>query len=147
MNTLNKLADPGADRPPRATVQASVNAAPAPAPACGTPELGLTIGLPLLGVTASFSPQGLQALAGAAGDLAQDAAGQLGRAGASVLEGGAATLGRLAQGVGDGASAVVQGALDLGESAVDAVGDVVGEVAGYGAMAVLAGGALLDELI
>lgn len=74
---------------------------------------GLTLG-PVLGVTATISAKGLQALAG-------DAVGAVGTVAGTVTEV-----------VGDAAGAV---------------GHVVGNVVGYGVMAALGGGAVLDELV
>lgn len=73
----------------------------------------VTLG-PVLGVTATISAKGLQALAGDAVDAVETAA--------DVVTG---TVGDVA----------------------GAVGTVVGNVVGYGVMAALGGGAVLDELV
>lgn len=130
------LADSGG----RATVAASVSS---PASSGGSPELGLTIGLPVLGVTATFSAESLQALAGSAADVVTGAASDIGEAGANVVKGAVQAATRVMNAVGDGAGAVLDAAGEAGSQ----VASVAGNVIGYGVMAALAGGAVLDELV
>lgn len=124
----------------RATVAASVST---PSSSGNGPELGLTIGLPVLGVTATFSAESLQALAGSAADVVTGAAADIGEAGAHVVKGAAQAATRVMNAVGDGAGAVLDAAGEAGSQ----VASVAGNVIGYGVMAALAGGAVLDELV
>lgn len=114
-----------------AAARAAANAASAPGSSDGP---SLTLSVPVLGVTATFSPKSLQALSDL-GDLAVAGAGMVADAGELV--------GQAISQVGDGAEAVLDGLADVGGKAVDIAGNVVA----YGVLAALTGGAVLDELV
>ncbi|OWQ90332.1 hypothetical protein CDN99_13270 [Roseateles aquatilis] len=138
ISNLTASAD-GAHDGGRATASASVS----PSASGNSPDFGLTIGLPVLGVTATFSAESLQALAGAAADAVTGAADDLAGAGADVVKGATRAATRVMNAVGDGAGAVLDAAGEAGSQVASAAGNVIG----YGVMAALAGGAVLDELV
>ncbi|UXH79209.1 hypothetical protein [Roseateles amylovorans] len=148
MNRISATSDTGVstDAGRSAAAGGAASAAAPPTPRASSPEVGLTIGLPVLGVTATFSPQSLVALAESTADVVGDAVGEMSDAGADVLHGLSKAAGRVAQGVGDGTQAVATGLSDLGGQLVDGAVNVVATVAGYGVLGALAGGAILDEL-
>lgn len=173
MTRLSVVAD-GALSAETGRTAAPPAAASADSAHAASPGIGLTLGVPVLGVTATFSPQSLQALAGAAadavtgvadvvanaseqvGDLAGAMASDLRRSGADVLGGASRAAARLAQGVeagldagaglvADGAGAVASGVGSVAGGVAGGVLDVGGEVLGVAAQ--VAGYGVLAALV
>lgn len=150
-------ADLSARRPaqPERLSQAQAPTPRAAAEPCGGLG-GASVAIPLLGVTASFSPQSLQLIAGMAADAVggvPEALDELGQAGASLIKGAteavgavgtqaAALISAASGGVAAGADALAEGLAATRSQVAEAAGAVVG----YGALAALAAGAVLNEL-
>ncbi len=133
----------------------SGNARSAPADETGpladtaSPFGELSIAIPTLGVTATFSPASMKLLAdlpGQVADVLQDGGEALGAAASQTGKLLGSVIGDLGGSVANGADALADG---LGEG-LGAVGGKVADMAetlvGYGAAAALVGGAVLNEL-
>ncbi|MET0519727.1 MAG: hypothetical protein ABW005_12960 [Burkholderiaceae bacterium] len=147
MSTLNAIQGHSADASASRS-SASRSAAPEEAASASeSPALGdLSIAIPALGVTATFSPASMKLLADLPGSVAgalQDGGAALGAVAGQAAHALGGVVGDLGGSVAHGAEALADG---LG-AAGSKVADIAETVLGYGVAAALVGGAVLDELV